>query len=183
MPDGGLTDGEAYLLDKDKEDAGPDCGAVNFARGPEIVSHQNEKKAVGEQRRYQRFSVDHREGPARDGGDHDADGGDEDDAFVRGRIETSAERGKDKHGEDEHVGHGDYVEGLHIEARWRVGPGESFGGRQDAKNDHKAGEEETGNAEAAVNIHAACGNKRSLRDEQEDPHGKDGAVDVNDPAG
>ena len=60
--------------------------------------------------------MDHGEGPAGDGGNHDSNGGDEDDAFVSGRIEAGAERGKDKHGEDEHIRHGNDVESLYIEA-------------------------------------------------------------------
>jgi hypothetical protein len=98
-------------------------------------------------------------------------------------MEAGTEREKDELGKNEHVCHWDDVEGFYIKARGRVGPGESFGCRQNAKDDHETGQEETRNAEAAVNVHAACGDQGSLRDEQEDPQGKNGAVNVNDPMG
>ena len=86
VPGGGLADGEAYLLYEDEEGAGPERCAVNFARGPQIVSCKNEQKTVGDQRRNERFPLYEGEGPTGDGGDRDADGGNDDDAFVRGGV-------------------------------------------------------------------------------------------------
>src|SRR5271157_2001410 len=112
VPGGGLADGEADLLYKDEEGAGPERGAVNFARRPQIVSCENKQKTVGDQRRNEGFSLDESERPSGDGGDRDTDGGNDDDAFVGGGIEAGAESEKDQHGEDEHVRHRNHVKGL-----------------------------------------------------------------------
>ena len=180
VPGCGLADGEAYLLHDDEEGAGPNGGAMNFARGPQIVSREKEQESVGEERRNERFPVNHGKGPAGDGGDHDSDRGYQDDALVGGRVEAGAKCAKNEHSKNEHIRHGDDVEGFHIEASGRVRPGERLGGRQDAEDDHKTSEEETSDAETAVDIHAASGDKRGLRYEQQDPCGKNSAVNVND---
>ena len=156
---------------------------MNFARGPQIVGREKEQESVGEESRNERFPVNHGKGPAGDGGDHDSDGGDEDDALVGGRIEAGAKSKKDKDCKNEHIRHGDDVEGFHIEASGRVGPGKRLGSGQDAEDDHETSQEKTGNAETAVDVHAASGDKRGLCYEQEDPRGKDSAVNVNDATG
>ena len=61
------------------------------ARGPQIVDHQDEQEDGGEQRRHNRVSVDHEEGPTADGGDHQSNRGDEDEALVRWWIGAGAE--------------------------------------------------------------------------------------------
>jgi len=183
VPCGGLADGEAYLLHDDEEGAGPNGGAMNFARGPQIVGREKEQESIGEESRNEGFPVNHGKGPAGDGSDHDSDGGDEDDALVGGRIEAGAKSKKDKHCKNEHIRHGDDVEGFHIEASGRVGPGKRLGSGQDAEDDHETSQEKTGNAQTAVNVHAASGDKRGLCYEQEDPRGKDSAVNVNDATG
>ena len=62
-------------------------------------------------------------------------------------------------------------------------PDERIGGRQNTENDHKTRQEEACNADAAMDAHAAGGDQRGLRDEQEDPAGKCCPVQVNDQAG
>jgi hypothetical protein len=175
-----LADGEAYLLDEDEEGAGPDGGAMNFACGPQIVGREKEQESIGEESGNERFPVNHGKGPAGDGSDHDSDRGYQDDPLVGGRIEAGAKCEKDKHRKNEHIRDGDDVEGFHIEAGGRVGPGKRLGSCQDAEDDHETSQEKTGNAETAVDIHAASGNKRGLCYEQKDPRGKDSAMNMND---
>lgn len=81
MPGGGLADGYPYLLHEDEESARPEGRAMNLARGPQVVGHQDEQEDVGEQRRHSQISMDH--GPTGEGGDQQRSGGDEDEALVR----------------------------------------------------------------------------------------------------
>jgi len=59
-------------------------------------------------------------------------------------------------------------------------PDERIGSRQNAEDNHETREEKAGNAQAAVNVHAAGGDQRRLRDEQENPAGKCRPMRVND---
>lgn len=179
VPGDGMADGLADLLDEDEEDAGPERRAMNFSRGPQIVEHEKEKKDVGEESGDVGLAEDRRKRPAGDGGNQESGGGDNDEAVMGGGIEACAKCEKDEDGKAEHVRDGNDVESLRIETGADVGSGERVGGGQNADEDHETGEKETGDAEAAVNVHTARGDERGLHDEQENPSGKDGAVDVN----
>jgi len=44
MPSGGLANGDADLLDQDKECAGPQSDPMNLAGGPQVVGGQSQQK-------------------------------------------------------------------------------------------------------------------------------------------
>ena len=52
--------------------------------------------------------------------------------------------------------------------------------RQQAEEDHQTRQSEAQQTQAAMQINAAGGDQRGLRDQQKDPGGKQRAVDVND---
>ncbi len=62
-------------------------------------------------------------------------------------------------------------------------PDQAIGGCQYAQGNHKTGEKEPGNAEAAMDVHPAGGDQGRLRHEQKDPARKGRAVQVNDKTG
>lgn len=182
MPGGGVADRDSYLLDEDEEGACPDGGAVNLACGPQIVGHKNEKEDVGRECGRDWIAVAP-DWPTGDGGDHQCDGADEDEPFVGCGIGTGAEGEEDERREDEHVGQGDDVEEFRIDGRRGGVAVERIRRSQDAKNDHQRRPEETCDAETAMDVDASRGDQRSLRNEQEDPAGEGGSMEVNDETG
>src|SRR5439155_1204293 len=159
----GLADWHSYLLNKDEECARPERGAINLTRGPQVVGHQDEQEEIREQRRPDRISVNHGEGPTRDGGDHQCNRGDEDEAFVRRRIEAGPEGEKDQRRKNQHIRDGNDVKNFRIHVWIAATANERIGGRQYSKDYHETRQEEACNAEAAMDVHAAGGNQRGLR--------------------
>ena len=127
--------------------------------------------------------MNHGEGPTRDGGDHQCNRGDEDEPLVRRRIEAGPEGEKDQRRKNQHIRDGNDVKNFRIHVWIAVTANERIGGRQYSKDYHETRQEEACNAEAAMDVHAAGGNQRGLRHEQEDPAGKCRPVQVNDQAG
>lgn len=182
VPSGSFTDGYAYLLNEDEEGARPDRGAVNFARGPQVVGHQKEQEDIGKQCSGDGISLAE-EGPAGDGSDHQGDRADEDEALVGRGIGAGTEREEDQGREDQHVGEGDDVEEFRIAARGIGVADEGIGGGQNPEDHHEACEEEACDAETAMDVDASGRDQGSLGDEQEDPAGEGGSVKVNDETG
>src|ERR1035437_2390252 len=81
VPRGCVGDGYAYLLDEDEESARPDCGAMDLARGPQVVGHQNEQEDVRAQCGGDGIPVAP-DWPTCDGGDHQGNGADKDQALM-----------------------------------------------------------------------------------------------------
>src|SRR6266849_1476501 len=169
VPRGRFADRDSYLLHEDEESSRPERGAMDLARGPQVIGRQHEQEDVGEQRSHNRISMDNGEGPTRDGGDQQRSRRDEDEALVRWGIGTSAEGKKNERRKNQHVRHGDDVEEFWIPARRAGSPHEQISGRQNADNNHETRQHDACNAEAAMDVHASGGDQRSLRDEQEDP--------------
>src|SRR5260370_1054139 len=84
----------ADLLHEDEVSAGPERGAMNLSRGPEIVSPQGEQKQIGEQRRHCRFSENDVDRPTRNCGDQQCRRRDDDEALVCWGIAAGA-KGKE----------------------------------------------------------------------------------------
>lgn len=182
MPGGGVADGYAYLLDEDEKDTGPDGGAVKPARGPQIVGDENEKEDVGDECGRDRIPVTP-DRPTSNGGDHQCDGADKDEAFVGRRIGTGAEGEEDEGGEDQHIRHGNDIEEFWIGGRRRGVAVERIRGGQNAEDHHQTGPEETCYAETTMDVEATGRDQGRLRYEQEDPAGEGGSVEVNDETG
>src|SRR5487761_251826 len=102
----------------------------------------------------------------------------EDEPFVSSRVEASAERKEDERRKKQHVEHRYGVESLRSDT-CRDAPCELIGGRCDSEDDHAARQQETRDAQPAMYVHAPRGDERSLRDQQQNPTGKRGPVDVN----
>ena len=116
VPGACVGDGYPNLLDDDEESARPDRDAMNAARRPQVVGHQNEQEDVGAKCGRERVPVTP-DWPAGDGSDHQSYRADKDEALVGRGIGAATEGKKDQGGEDEHVGQGNDVEGFGIEAR------------------------------------------------------------------
>jgi len=186
VPESSFAEGKADLLDEDQQRSGPEGGAVDFAGGPEVVSDEEEKENIADQTGDQDVPGHESEGPAGDCGDHESSGGDVDIALMGGRILAIAEGKINECGEEEHVAHRNEVEGLGIAAEWVKLAGvadEGVGGSHDAKNHHEAAKEKAGDAEAAMDVCVAGGDEGGLRDEEENPGGEGGAMNVNGDAG
>jgi len=89
---------------------------VDFARGPEVVSDEEEKENIADQAGDQDVSGHEGEGPAGDCGNHEGSGGEVDIALMCRRILAVAKGKIDESGEEEHVAHRNEVEGLGIAA-------------------------------------------------------------------
>ncbi len=126
--------------------------------------------------------MDNDEGQAADGGDQDRCCRDENEPLVHGRIRAGAEGKKDERPKNQHVRQRNDVKSLRIQA-CTTATHEQIIGRQNADNNHETCQHDTCNAEAAMDVHAAGGNQRDLRDEQQDPAGKYRPVHVDDPVG
>jgi hypothetical protein len=83
VPYDGLADRYPDLLDEDQEGARPERRTVNLAGGPEVVGHHQKKKYVGKQGGRHCISMDYGKGPTGDGGDHQSNGCDKDEALMR----------------------------------------------------------------------------------------------------
>jgi len=103
VPARGFTNGDSRLLDKDEENARPECGAVDFAGGPAIVGDQCAEKNIGESSVDRAFALAEGERQSRDGDHEDRGGRKKDVALVGRRIESRAERELNKRAEQEHV--------------------------------------------------------------------------------
>ena len=182
MPGSGVADGDPNLLNEDEEGARPDGGAVKLAGRPKVVGYKNEQEDVGHECGLERIPVTP-DGPTGDGGDHQCDGADKDEAFVGRGIGTGAKGEKDEGREDQHVCQGDDVEKFRIDGRRGGVAVERIRRGQDAEDDHETGQEKSRNAETAMDVDASGEDQGSLRDEQEDPAGEGGPVQVNDEAG
>jgi hypothetical protein len=183
LPGGGMTERMAQLFEGDEKDAGPESGAVDGADGEEIVGNEKEEQRVGAELGDEQIPPRDVNRPANESRAHQREGGNQNEALVRGGIEALAESKKDEDGEDEDVTHGDGVEDFGIHAEGREVTGERIGSGEDAEDDHEAGEAETDKAETAVDVNAVGGHERSLCEEKEDPAGKYGAVKMNDAGG
>ncbi len=183
MPGVGPGDGKTDLLNKNEEHAGIKSRALDFSGRPEIVSNQAEQEDVGKKRGPEWIAVREGDGPAGECGDQERVGGDEDEALVSSGVRAEAEGAEDKNGENQYIGHGNDIEKLWIEAGRGGAVRQGIRCGQDAEHNHQAGEKESGDAEATVDVRASSGDETGLGDEQEDPAGECGAVDVNDEAG
>jgi hypothetical protein len=109
LPNGGATQWNTKLLRDDQERATPDCGAVQLARGPQVVCHQQQQKKPAENSVQVGSARDCDEGWPLGGSVHESDGREQNDAFVGGRIEAGA-KGKEERRKDQHVSEGNGVE-------------------------------------------------------------------------
>src|ERR1700682_3285952 len=159
VPRGRFADGYSYLLHEDQESACPERGAINLARGPQVVDHQDEQEEIREKRCPNRISVNQGEGPTRDGGDRQCNRGPEDEALVRRGIGAGAEGKKDERRKNQHIRKGNDVEKSRIPA-WRAGfPNERIGGGHNSEDNHETRQEKARNPKAAMNVRAAGGDQ------------------------
>lgn len=182
MPRRGPSERETNLQDNYEESAGPESGAMDAARRPQVVGNQDEDKGVGEQRYDGRFPEYKGERQARDRGSKHRNGGDVDESLMRARVAARAIGEKKRDGKKQDIGQPYDVEHMGIAAGRGVAS-QSVGGGHKAENNHQASEKKSRQAQAAMNIHASGGDQRSLRDEQQNPAGKHGAVQMNDAVG
>lgn len=182
MPRGCVADWDSYLLDEDEESAGPDRGTVKLARRPQVVGHKDEQEDVGAQCGDERIAVAP-DWPTCDGGGHQGYGADKDEALVGRGIGTITEGEEDQGREDQNVRQRNDVEEFRIATRRAGIAGERISGGQNAEDHHETRPEKTCDTETAMDVHATGGDQGSLSDEQEDPAGEGGSVQVNDETG
>jgi len=117
VPDCGAADGNTKLLRDDQERTTPDGGAVQLARGPQVVCHQQQHKKPAENAVQVGSARDCYEGRPAGGSVHESDGREQNEAFVGGRIEAGAKGEEDQRRKHQHVAEGNGVESLGIEVR------------------------------------------------------------------
>jgi len=91
LPGDGSPDWNSHLVQHDQEHAGPERGAMNPSRGPQVVADQQQQKRVAARLRQPEIPPRNVNGPADKGRIQKRNGGDEDEPLVRGRIEAVAE--------------------------------------------------------------------------------------------
>ncbi len=146
MPEGGLADGNARLLDEDQKNPRPKSRAVNFASGPQIVGDEREQKNVGESAVNGILTVEKIDRQTSDGGDEKSRGGQQDVTFVSRRIGTGTERTVDESGKEKHIRERDDVKHSWIAANGVVGADQRVRCCHHAEHHHKASEKKTRDA-------------------------------------
>lgn len=186
VPKGSFAEGEADLLDEDKESPGPQCDAMDFTRGPIVVDDEEEQEALSEQGVDANLPSAEGDRYARDGSDHQGGAGEIDVAFMCGGVPSVAEGEKEECGEEEHVGQRNDIESSGVTAKGIQMASltqQQIRARKDANNDHQTAERESSESEAAMNIRTSGGDERGLANQQKDPGSECRTVNVNDQAG
>jgi len=159
---------------------------MNLASGPEVVPHDQQQHRYGTQERRRAFSPPgHGNEPALKSRIEDCNRGNHDEPLVSRRIEAVAKGKISQRGEGEHRRESDRVERSYSHssfARAKVST-QRVGGCQQPEDGHQARQSETQQAQAAMQIDAAAGDQRGLRDQQKNPAGEHCAMDVNEQVG
>ena len=90
-PNGGFADRHRYLLQQNDKNARPDCRAMNFMCGPQVVSYQHEQEYVREQHGPRRTPKHYGQRPTGNRCNRQRDRGDNNESLVLWRIEARAE--------------------------------------------------------------------------------------------
>lgn len=103
MPNGGFADRHRYLLQQDDKNARPDCRAMNFMCGPQVVSYQHEQEYVREQHGPRRTPKHYGQRPTGNRCNRQRDRGDDNESLVLWRIEARAEGEKNERPKNQHT--------------------------------------------------------------------------------
>ncbi len=177
-----MPQGYAYEFDEDQKGAADKSGALNFVRGPDVVERKGDQEAVGSKHGSDWLALKEGERPAREGGRKEAHGSDENEPLVNCRIRAGDKREEDEDRENKYLADGDDVKKSGVHTVRRIAD-QCVGGGENAENDYRNGKAEAEDAEAAVNVHAVAGDQGGLHQQEKNPAGKNGTMNVDDGSG
>ncbi len=107
---------------------------------------------------------------------------------MRWRIGSRTERQKHQRPKDQHVREGNDVKRFRIQDVCRGDPGtegssQRVRGRGNTQDDHQAREAKSRQPQFAMHVHAIRRHQGRLRDQQQNPRGERGPVQMNEPVG
>jgi hypothetical protein len=157
LPGVGVPNRAADVVEKEKPEAAPERGAMDFANGEKIVGDQRYEEGFGRPLRGVEAPPGSVNGPAHNRRVENGDGGEDDQPFVSSRIGAMLPGEKNQRDEAQDVESGNGKE------RKDIGPpgvtDHFVDSCENRKNGHGAGESEAEEAEAAMNVHAVRGDQ------------------------